>query len=83
LIKKTQYPFFEEDCILDFDEEPYAIEKAYLEGNASIETKGQLDQETIKIIYRGILQSMYYPRKIILDIHSSLNQIGITGLTKP
>jgi len=27
LIKKTRYPFFDEDCILDYDEEPYAVGK--------------------------------------------------------
>jgi hypothetical protein len=83
LIKKTRYPFFDEDCILDYDEEPYAVDKNSLQENATIETKGKLDRECLKTIYRGILASNHYSRKIILDIHTSLNQIGITGLTKP
>ena len=83
LIKKTRYPFFDEDCILDYDEEPYAVEKDSLQGNANVETKGKLDREDLKTIYRGILASNHYSSKIILDIHTSLNQIGITGLTKP
>jgi hypothetical protein len=83
LIKKTQHPFFDEDCILDFDEEPYSREKSILLGNPDIETKGELDRETLKTIYRGILKSRQYSPRVILDIHTSLNQAGITGLQKP
>ena len=83
LIKKTKYPFFDEDCILDYDEEPYFSEKKVLESNPKIEVKGELDRVCIKDIYYGIWKSPFYSPKVILDIHSSLNQIGITGLKKP
>ena len=68
---------------MDFDEEPYAEEKTSLEVNVDIEIKGQLDRETLKTVYSGIMRSDYYSAKIILDIHTSLNQAGVTGLPKP
>ena len=83
LLKKTRYPFFDEDCILDFDEWPYSVEKKSLENNPDIEIKGELDQECLKTIYYGIWKSSFYSPKIVLDIHTSLNQAGITGLRKP
>jgi hypothetical protein len=83
LLKKTRYPFFDEDCILDFDEGPYPVEKKSLENNPDIEIKGELDQECLKMIYYGIWKSSFYSPKIVLDIHTSLNQAGITGLRKP
>lgn len=82
-LRNAKYPFFDEDCILDYDEAPYPEEKKVLENNKDIEVKGQLDRECLKTIYNGILRSEHYPRKIVLDIHTSLNQIGVTGLTKP
>ena len=82
-LKKTKYPFFDEDCILDYDEVPYSEQKRILEINTDIEVKGHLDREGLRSIYNGILRSQFYSPKILIDIHSSLNQIGITGLTKP
>ena len=82
-IKRARYPFFDEDCILDYDEEPYSSKKEVLESNPEIEVKGELDQNCMKDIYYGIWKSNYYSPKVVLDIHSSLNQIGITGLRKP
>jgi len=82
-LPRAKYPYFEEDCILDFDEEPYQEAKNALETNRDIETKGQLDHESLKAIYRGICTSKYYSKKLLLDIHTSFNQIGITGLKKP
>jgi hypothetical protein len=83
LLKKTKYPFFDEDCILDFDEASYPVEKKSLENNPDIEFKGELDKECLKTIYYGIWKSNYYSPKIVLDIHTSLNQAGITELRKP
>lgn len=83
LIKKAKYPFFDEDCILDYDERPYQKEKKVLESNPKIEVKGELDHTCMKDIYYGIWKSNYYSPQIVLDIHSSLNQIGIYGLKKP
>jgi hypothetical protein len=84
LFRKSTFTFFDEDCILDYDESPYDnIEKHLLETSPDIETKANLDRETLKRIYKGILASQYYSPKILHDIWSSLNQIGITGLVKP
>jgi len=54
-----------------------------LGGNKDIEIRGELNKESMKAIYKGILNSAHYSAKIKLDIHASLNQIGITGLIKP
>jgi len=78
-----KYPCFDADCILDFDEPPFTELRESLEKNKDIEIKGQLNKETMKLIYKGILKSPHYSPKIKLDIHVSLNRIGITGLTKP
>lgn len=83
LLKKTNYPFFDEDCILDYDEEPYQVENKSLENNPNIEIKGELSHETLKTIYYGIWKSNHYSAKIVIDVHASLNQIGISGLRKP
>ena len=77
------YPCFDTDCILDFDEPPFTESRELLETNKDIEIKGELNKETMKLIYKGILKSSHYSGKIKLDIHASLNQVGITGLTKP
>ena len=74
---------FEEDCLIDFDESPYQIERRQLEGNSLIEVKGVLDEKTLKAVYDGILQSRFYSRRVLMDIHASLNRVGITGLKKP
>jgi hypothetical protein len=80
---KKRYPCFDEDCILDFDERPYSLPEGTLESNSDIEIKGELDKQTMKLIYEGIFKSQFYSPKILLDIHTSLNKIGITGLRKP
>lgn len=81
--EKKKFPCFSEDCILDFDEEPYFEQQGALESNKDIEIRGELDKQTLKLIYEGILRSQFYSPKILLDIHTSLNRIGITGLRKP
>lgn len=83
LFEKIRYPCFEEDCILDFDEPSFSESLKSLETNKDIEIKGELDNQTLKSIYNGISVSKYYSPQILLDIHTSLNQIGITGLKKP
>ncbi len=81
--ERKRHPCFDADCILDFDEPPFPEPRESLEANKDIEIKGELDKETMRLIYWGILKSPYYSPKIVLDIHTSLNQIGITGLRKP
>jgi hypothetical protein len=68
---------------LDFDEPPFPESQGSLETNKDIEIRGELNKETMKLIYDGVLKSPHYSPKIRLDIHTSLNQIGITGLRKP
>ena len=77
------YPCFDTDCILDLDEPPFTELRESLEINKGIEIRGELNKETMKLIYKGILKSSHYSAKIKLDIHASLNRIGITGLIKP
>lgn len=81
--EKKRYPCFSEDCILDFDERPYFELQGALESNKDIEIMGELDKQTLKSIYEGVLRSQFYSPRILLDIHTSLNRIGITGLRKP
>jgi hypothetical protein len=81
--EKKRYPCFDEDCILDFDERPYSLPEGTLGSNSDIEIRGELDKQTLKAIYEGILESQFYSPRILLDIHTSLNKIGITGLRKP
>jgi hypothetical protein len=79
--EKGKYPF-EQECYLDFDEEPYAFPKKELESNPDIEYKATLDHRTLRAIYEGIYRSNYYPRQVKMDIRESFNQIGITSLKK-
>lgn len=79
---RKRYPF-EQDCFLDYDEAPYTIDLKSLESNQDIEIVGELSPQDLKAIYSGILSSKFYSKKILLDIHSSLNLIGLTGLRKP
>ena len=81
--ERKNHPCFDADCILDFDEPPFLESQESLEANKDIEIRGELNKESMKMIYKGILKSAHYSAKIKLDIHASLNRIGITGLTKP
>ena len=63
-------------------------EPAYSIGESELKVpdvriKGNLDEGDLRLIYDGILKSKYYSKKQLMDIHSSLNSIGITGLKKP
>jgi hypothetical protein len=81
--ERKKYTCFEEDCILDFDERPRSEQEQSLMSNKDIEIKGELDKQTMRSIYDGILSSQFYSTKILRDIHASLNKINITGLRKP
>lgn len=83
LFQKSPRSPFDEDCILDFDERPYPVPKSVLENNPSIEEKGRLDEQTLRMIYNRLLRSTMYSAIILRDIHESFNKIGITGLKKP
>lgn len=83
LFKKVPNSPFEEECILDFDEPPHTLRKSILENNPSIEEKGKLDEQTLRMIYNRLCRSSAYSRVILRDIHDSFNKAGITGLKKP
>jgi hypothetical protein len=79
-----QFPEFGEDCILDFDQSPYAIEKEkFLKATCDIETKGTLKEQTLRMIYNRFLQSGSCSKMTMNDIHESYNTSGIMGLKKP
>jgi hypothetical protein len=82
-LERKNYPCFDADCLLDFDELPFAETQKSLEGNKDIEIKGELNREAMKLIYGGVLKSPYYSGKMKCDIHASLSEIGITGLRRP
>lgn len=75
---------FDEDCIIDFDEKPYSIEKDnLLKYQANIVEKGMINELTLRMIYNRFLQSGLLSKMEMLDLHSSFNNAGITGLKKP
>jgi hypothetical protein len=79
-----QFPVFEEDCILDFDDPPYTIEKEkFLKKQGDISVKGKLKEDTIRMIYKKLLQASSCSKVIMLDIHDSFNKAGIVSLKKP
>jgi hypothetical protein len=83
IFKKGKHPF-DEECLVDFDEDFDAFPKGDLEGNPDIEPKGPLDVRTLRVIYEGILVSERYSRKNREDIYFSLKGLkGIGSLRKP
>lgn len=83
LFEKGKYPF-EEECLLDFDEDPDAFPMQQLENHSDIEPKGPLDARTLRIIYEGIFASRRYSPQTKEDIYFSLKGIkGIGSLKKP
>jgi len=84
IFKTNQFPTFDEDCAIDFDEKPYLIELRKLNAHLKdIEEKGVLDENTLRMIYKRFLRSKHISFKELSDIHNSLNVAGITGLKKP
>lgn len=79
-----QFPAFEEDCILDFDDPPYHIERArFLNNQSDISVKGKLREDTMRMIYNRFLQADSCSKMFMLDIHNSFNKAGIAALKKP
>ena len=82
--KTQEFHEFEQDCILDYEEEPYAIEKeGFLKTQGDIFVKGKLKEETMRMIYNQFLRSGSCSNITMLDIHDSFNKAGITALKKP
>jgi len=79
-----QFPEFEKDCILDFDDPPQPIEKTnLLNKSEDIDVRGRLSGDIIRMIYKRYLQSGSCSKRVLLDIHESINRDGISGLKKP
>ena len=81
LFKRGEY-CFKNDCILDFDIGLHEIKLSSIEGNGNIEILDRLEEEKIAEIY-GYIRKSSIAKVIKVDIHSSLNLGGITGLRKP
>jgi len=78
------FPVFDRECVLDFDEELYEIdETAIVRHHSDIEIKGSLDENTVRNIYKQLLRSGICSKVILRDIHESYNRAGITGLKRP
>jgi hypothetical protein len=82
---KHNYPKLKYDCFLYYSEPPYSRSEYFIAQNVrNIEELCSISNEDLKTIYEGIREhSISYSRKIKLDIHDSLNLIGIKGLRKP
>ena len=81
LFKSGEY-CFKNDCILDFDIGLHEVGLSVIEANSDIEILDRLEEKKIAEIYNHIRESGI--AKITkIDIHSSLNLGGITGLRKP
>jgi len=79
-----QFPEFGEDCILDFDQAPYPIDKdRFLKASCDIVHKGILKEATLRMIYNRFSQSGSCSKVMMQDIHDSYNNAGIAGLKKP
>ena len=79
-----QFSVFEEDCILDYDEDIYNLqEDKLLKCEANITIKDRLDKETMRSIYNNYLKSDVCSRMQLLDLHESFNRDDITGLKRP
>jgi hypothetical protein len=73
---------FEEDCVLDLNESYYSIEENKFENNNDIELIGELNDNDKRQLYKRILKSDFFSKKITFDIHESFNMDGIEGLKK-
>ena len=83
IFRVNQFPLFDEDCAIDFDERPYPIDPTTLSiHSADIETKGCLPEETMRMIYNRFLKSSAVSPIEMGDIHDSYNKVGITGLKR-
>ena len=79
-----QFPMFEENCILDYDQDIYdLLEDKFIKCKANIDIKGSLDSDTMRNIYKQYLKSDTCSPIILNDLHDSFNRDGITGLKRP
>lgn len=84
IFKVSEFPCFEQDCAIDFDEKPYVIPEGYLSSyEKDLEVRGKLDVDILKMIYKRLLSSDRLSFVELCEIHDSYNRAGITGLKKP
>ena len=84
IFETNQHPIFEEDCAIDFDERPYHANKANIKScKNDIIIKGQLNEDTMRMIYNRFYRSRPMSVMELNDIHTSYNNAGIVGLKKP
>src|SRR5690606_5144995 len=74
---------FNKECILDLDEIPYSDLLSILINNDDIEVMGELNTNKKLHLYNRILKSEKFSKILKKDIHTSLNNDGITGLKNP
>jgi len=83
IFKTNQFPEFEQDCALDFDERLYVLtEDKIITHKEDVEVKGTLEENTLRLIYNRYLRSTHLSLAILNDIHDSFNNCGITGLKR-
>jgi hypothetical protein len=80
---KKDSSMFDEDCFLYYDDPYYSYNKGALEANGAIDIISELDPTVMRTIYNNLLTAQNYSKVVLRDIHSSLNNIGITGLRRP
>ena len=79
-----QFPLFERNCVIDFDEDLHEIPEATIDKcRAHIEIRGQLDENTLRNIFKQFSRPGVVSPVILRDIFDSFNRDGITGLKKP
>jgi hypothetical protein len=85
VFSKFNYPSLREDCYLYYQEPHYVRSINFISQNhGNITQKCLVLKADLKTIYEGIKEHSNSHSKItLLDIHSSLNSIGLTGLKKP
>jgi hypothetical protein len=80
----SRYSMFDQDCIIDFDERPHVITQTKINDHQNdIEIKGQLDEQTLRMIYNRMCKCKFLSLMEKRDIHDSYNKYGITGLKRP
>lgn len=79
-----QFPQFERDCFLDFDEEIYDILESTIDScQAQIEIRGRLDKNTMRNIFKQFTRPGVVSPVKLRDIYDSFNRDDIVGLKKP
>jgi|GEM_PF-853898 len=69
---------FEQDCLLDFHEQPYMITTQQLQKDEEhIEFKGKLGANDMQSIYNGLKKAGYTPAVVLRDIKENLQSAGI------